>query len=192
MAMDRYTANTEYQSRGRNFVMKYNGKIPHIDRLCRAYGCLEQLGRMVKTEMEAATILEQAKIAADALNAGRKVKQVEKYLRHGRTTGEWDESLLTATTEAATNTTKPVEGLTPSDLIAINSMLEAFADDNDTMAKALEKEGRIKPGEWYDPYYAMKRTADTARMYADKVKAAFEAATGEKYPNDEEPTYEHN
>lgn len=182
--IDRAEKNRQFQAMGEKFVKEYPLAVGPLTMkwFIAAKGCMEQLGRMVKAEMEAATIAKQAKIAAVAINEGRTVKQVEAYLRHGRITGEWNELLLTATREADSNTAKPIEGLTPADLIAIKCMLEAFANDNDTMAKVLEDEGRIKLGEWYDPYYAMKRSADTARMYADKVKAAFEVTTGEKYP----------
>lgn len=182
--IDRAEKNRQFQAIGEKFVKEYHSTTNPLTRkyLIDAKGCMEQLGRMVKAGMEAATIAKQAEIVADALNEGRTVKQVEAYLRHGRITGEWDKSLLTATKEAASNTAKSIEGLTPSDLIAIVCHLEAFANDNDDMADIMKRERNIKPGEWDDPYMATKRCADSARMYAGKVKAAFETMTGEKYP----------
>lgn len=136
-----------------------------------AQGCLEQIGRMVSKGMEADTIIEQAKIAADALIAGRTVKQVEAYLRHGRTTGEWSEALLTATKEVASNTAKPIEGLTPADLIAIESLLRDSMTIYDILGKANRK------GEARE-----RRNARMAEMYADKIKVAYEAMTGHTFP----------
>ena len=89
----RTEVNRLFQNTGEKFVTDHADEIPGAERLLKGRGCLEQLGRMIDTE-EAATILEKSRIAADALTAGRTVKQVESYLRQGRITGEWLEAPL--------------------------------------------------------------------------------------------------
>lgn len=167
----RTDANRLFQAWGEKFITDHADEIPGAERLLKGRGCLEQLARMIAKRIRTATILKQAKIAADALNAGHTVKQVESYLRHGRITGEWNESLLTATMEAVSNTAKSVEGLTPADLIAIEALLR----DSMTLYDILgEADRKSKPRE--------RRNARMAEMYADKVKFAYEAMTGRTFP----------
>lgn len=171
MQIQRGQQNILYQVIGDNFVIDHADEIPGADHLLKGRGCLEQLGRMIVNDVEAATVLEAAKNAADALNAGGTVKQVEAYLRHGRITGEWNEALLTATKEAATNMARPVKGLNPADLIAIETLLRDSASLYDILGDVNPKG---KPAE--------RRNARMAEMYADKVKSAFEAMTGHTFP----------
>ena len=97
---DRTNANRFYQQVAVDTLIEPNrDSIPGADRLEKARGCLEQLGRMIDSgTMDTGDILIQAQIAAKALEDGRTVKQVEKYLRDGRR-GSFD----TASIEAATN-----------------------------------------------------------------------------------------
>ena len=85
--------NMLYQAMGDKFVTDHADEIPGAERLRKGRGCLEQLGRMI-IQYGDASIVEGAKIAADALNSGITVKQTESFLRHARTTGKFDESLL--------------------------------------------------------------------------------------------------
>ena len=88
---DRTNANRFYQQVAVDSILEPNrASIPGVDRLERARGCLEQLGRMMEKGMGAGDVLQQAQIAADALANGRTVKQVEIYLRHGRISGYFD------------------------------------------------------------------------------------------------------
>lgn len=168
---ERGKQNAIFQDVGLRYINEYCREIPDYDSLEVVPSITEQIGRMVSKPMDAATIFNAAKNAADALTAGRTVKQVEAYLRHGRTTGEWNETLLSATKEAASNTAKPVEGLTPADLIAIEALLR----DSMTLYDILgEADRESKPKE--------RRNARMAEMYADKVKAAYEAMTGQTFP----------
>lgn len=167
---DRTETNRFYQLLALKLVSDNAAAIPNIDRFKKAKSCMEQIGRMIDT-IDDTAIIKQAKIAADALSTGCTVKQAEAYLRHGRTTGEWNESLLTATREAASNTTKPIKGLTPADLIAIESLLR----DNMTLYDIPGEANREnKPRE--------RRNARMAEMYADKIKVAYEAMTGHTFP----------
>lgn len=132
-----------YQRNGEHFIKMHAKEIPDYDTLEFAPSVLEQLGRMYRKNIEDTTIIEQAKIASAALNAGRTVKQVEAYLRHGRTTGEWNESLLTATREAATANPHPniIEYLTIDDLRGISTYLDMLYEcvTKETTVKKLKK-----------------------------------------------------
>lgn len=143
--IDRAEKNRQFQAMGEKFVKEYPLAMGHLTMkwFIAAKGCMEQLGRMVKAEMEADAIAKQAKIAAAAINEGRTVKQVEAYLRHGRITGEWNESLLTATREAATAKPHPniIEYLTIDDLRGISTYLDVLYEcvTKETTVKKLKK-----------------------------------------------------
>jgi len=181
---DRTHINMLYREKGKGIVCFYAGRLRiKPEKMLNAQGILEQLGRIdADPDITEDTLKAQVKIAANALTDGRTVKQVERYLRHGRTTGKWDETLLTAKLEAATDTiteSASIAGLTPGDLIAIVSNLEAYAEDNDAMADIMKRE---HDGGYNTPYQERKRCANMARHYANKVKAAFEAMTGQTFP----------
>ena len=172
---DRTHINMLYREKGKGIVCFYAGRLRiKPEKMLNAQGILEQLGRIdADPDITEDTLKAQVKIAANALTDGRTVKQVERYLRHGRTTGKWDETLLTAKLEAATDTiteSASIAELTPGDLIAIESLLR----DNMTLYDILAKAGKNKVNE--------SRNARMAEMYADKVKAAFEAMTGQTFP----------
>ena len=174
--IDRAEKNRQFQAMGEKFVKEYPLAMGHLTMkwFIAAKGCMEQLGRMVKAEMEADTIAKQAKIAAAAINEGRTVKQVEAYLRHGRTTGEWNESLLTATREAASNAAKPVEGLTLDDLRAIEWILDieiqVYIKDMEAFSHMDDKDEAI---------IALGNRARFIEYYQQKLQAAIKSAGGE-------------
>lgn len=136
--IDRTARNQIYRAYGINFLEENEAAIPCAEKLYKAKGCLEQLGRWDQTieyhspidakweTDDYKTAIKQAGIAASALNNGSTVKQVEAYLRHGRLTGEWDEALLTATRKTEPNKPDPsaTEFLTIDDLKSIRLYLE--------------------------------------------------------------------
>ena len=94
-------ANRAYMTAGMTFVAEHRNDIPHHDTLIKPYGdsyvnqktgigVLEQLGRMIEQDgYTEADVLHIAVIAADALHKGLKVKEVEQFIRRGRTKGIW-------------------------------------------------------------------------------------------------------
>lgn len=87
--------NKLYQATGNKFVTDHANEIPGAERLLKGRGCMEQLGRMISDNIEAATILKQAKIVGAAMINGSTVKQVEQYLRAGRKNkGYYNEAIL--------------------------------------------------------------------------------------------------
>ena len=77
--------------------------IPYVETICRintkdpwfSRSILSQLGRMsVQNEYPDADVVEIAKIAAELRHENYKVKQVERFIRTGRTTNEWERSLI--------------------------------------------------------------------------------------------------
>lgn len=191
--VDRTGRNRVYQGYGKHFVLENAAAIPYAEQLYKAKGCLEQFGRWNNAidyvvvgpddrwEADYKEAINQAGIAAEALKNGNTVKQVEKYLRHGRLTGEWDENLLTSTItqEAATNTAQNLAGLTPADLIVIHSLLEVFGDESSKFANKLNA---IHSGYYNTQVEAYNRAALTAEQYAHKVKTAYETLTGRRFP----------
>ena len=136
--IDRTARNHIYQAYGAYFLKENEAAIPYAEKLYKAKGCLEQLGRWDQTieyhspvdakwETDDYKIaIKQAGIAASALNNGSTAKQVEAYLRHGRLTGEWDEALLTTTRKTDPKKPDPsaTEFLTIDDLKSIRVYLE--------------------------------------------------------------------
>lgn len=165
--------NMLYQAMGDKFVTDHADEIPGAERLRKGRGCLEQLGRMMGKYANT-SVIKAANIAANALTAGRTVKQVEAYLRHGRTTGELDESLLTATREAASNTAKPVDGLTLDDLRAIEWILDieiqVYVKDIEAFSRMDDKDEAI---------IALGNRARFIEYYQQKLQAAIKSAGGE-------------
>lgn len=124
---DRTNANRFYQQVAVDTLIEPNrDSIPGADRLEKARGCLEQLGRMIDGgTMDTGDILTQAQIAAKALEDGRTVKQVENYLRHGRIHDDWINSFLKPLPENKANTTgDTAKRLTLNDLRAIEWILD--------------------------------------------------------------------
>mgnify|MGYP007101933823 CR=1 FL=1 len=128
--------NKYYETAGSIFVGHRRDDIPHYDTLIQPYrdsfvpkktgrGVLEQLGRMIEQDGYRDTdVLHIAIIAADALHQGLRVKEVERFIRRGRTKDIW-----TWETEAASKNQK----LSDDDLRMIHKMLcdyGTFAEDN--------------------------------------------------------------
>lgn len=105
---NRGLANAHYQMQGVGIIKEAASEIPYSELLFEEgniyagvkgtiscglgfkKGIAEQIGRMLIQDgfcME--DCVEVAKISAKALHDGFTVKEIEKYIRHGRTTGEW-------------------------------------------------------------------------------------------------------
>lgn len=119
--------NMLYQAMGEKFVTDHADEIPGAERLLKGRGCLEQLGRMINEGMEAATILEQAKIVGAAMIDGSTVKQVEEYLRAGRKhKGKWFNPAI-----LSFPSNYELSGISNSDLVYITAFLQYLCESNE-------------------------------------------------------------
>ena len=94
--------NEYYRLEAVDFLCKHLSELPHAGKLIVPYkdsyihrktglGVLEQLGRMILQDgYSEGDALNVANIATTLLSEhGFTVKEVERYIRHGRTTGKW-------------------------------------------------------------------------------------------------------
>ena len=99
----RSTADYIYCTTALRIIKEAASDIPYVETICRintkepwfSRSILSQLGRMsVQNEYPDANVVEIAKIAAKLRHENYKVKQVEHFIRTGRTTNEWERSLI--------------------------------------------------------------------------------------------------
>lgn len=94
----RAATNTYYMTMAMELIKEAASDIKHIELLIgfknqeiRCKGVLEQLGRMlVQDGHSKADVIFIAKVAARAKYESSTVKEIERYIRHGRLTGEWE------------------------------------------------------------------------------------------------------
>ena len=90
----RSVADAAYMIIGAKIISDAASKIPGLELiLSDDYQCrsiLSQLGRMSRIEGYSDNdVVTIAKEAIQGKKDGRKVKEIEQYIRHGRMTGEW-------------------------------------------------------------------------------------------------------
>lgn len=90
----RSIADTAYGFAAASVLMEAASEIENLELICNEeYQCrsiLNQLGRMQRIEGYSKNdIIEIAKVAIKSKKAGFSVKEIEKYIRNGRLTGEW-------------------------------------------------------------------------------------------------------
>lgn len=117
--------NMLYQAIGKKFIANHADEIPGAERLLKGRGCLEQLGRMINEGMEAATILEQAKVVGAAMIDGSTVKQVEEYLRAGRKNKGYYNIAILKTKIASPNETGRIT-LLNHEILYISALLKNY------------------------------------------------------------------
>lgn len=102
MKTHRSHVNEYYRLEAVDFLRNHLSELPHACKLIVPYkdsyiprktglAVLEQLGRMILQDgYSDDDVLTVANVATTLLSEhGFKVKEVERYMRHGRTTGEW-------------------------------------------------------------------------------------------------------
>lgn len=93
----RASTNAYYAYMGVGVIKEAASEIPEyemlydpVNRKLRCLGVLEQLGRMlIQDGYSRESVISIAKAAAGARADGVRSKDIERYIAHGRRTGEW-------------------------------------------------------------------------------------------------------